>query len=292
MVKVYKQKEKLVLYVPFEVTAALGIKENDEVDFFKFNNKSFLFAKKSDITNMLVGTLSQESKTREQEPRPKEAQVQLNISENEIRVLKKLDTLRYSQRTKDALVKLLDPNEKEIVRGLIKRKIVIPYAKEKGKAPLYSISKNVYDRFLMRKKQADGRMDAGRTVQQPRPQINFGRPAGIENENVKTLEQKGFVVLPTESEASSLSLALEDSVRHGMIVGTRAFNKKFYIVLRSFFDANSSKILKALKDGNTKIADLSKSAGVEEDAARAILYLLAESGDVSERRRDIFELAS
>ena len=33
----------------------LELKENDEVDFFKMNEKSFILAKKSDITNMIMG---------------------------------------------------------------------------------------------------------------------------------------------------------------------------------------------------------------------------------------------
>ncbi|MDE1850979.1 MAG: hypothetical protein KGH54_04280, partial [Candidatus Micrarchaeota archaeon] len=87
------------------------------------------------------------------------------------------------------------------------------------------------------------------------------------------------------------SLALEGSIRRGQVLGTRSFNKKFYIILRTFFDRHGPKILKALKDGGMRVSQIASETGVDEDGIRAILYLLAESGDVSEKRKDFFTLA-
>ncbi len=294
----YKSKttaNKLLLYLPFEVIEALGIKDGDEMDFFKFSDKAFLFAKKSDITSMLAGKQEARQEPRSVEPRPA-APASMSLPADELAVLKKLDTLRYGQRTPENVAKLLNDSEKSTLQRLLKEKAVTLFKNPKEQKPLYGISKAIYDKFLMRKKVAEQqeRVQAPRPVQQAptfakRPMAQ--QPAGIENENVKSLETNGFVVIQTESEASAVSLALEDSIRHGMVLGTRAFNKKFYIVLRSFINENSPKILKAVRVGPSKVSDIAKEAKIDEDAVRAILYLLAESGEVSERRKDVFAVA-
>ena len=58
-----------MLYLPFDVINSLKLKEDDEVGFFKTENRSFLFVKNSDITSMLQGN------TRQEEPvKPKPAE--------------------------------------------------------------------------------------------------------------------------------------------------------------------------------------------------------------------------
>ncbi len=208
------------------------------------------------------------------------------MSLQEIGVLKKLDTLRYANRTAANVAKILGDAEKKVLQGLMDKKVVFQF-----KNGPYSISKYVYDKFLMRKKAASSapqQVKKETLVIQPAPEPI--KPITIENSNVKKLETDGFVVLATDSEASSLSLAVEDSIRSGKVLGIRAFNKKFYVVLRAFFDKNSGKVIKELKSGPKKADELVKSTGLNEDGIRAMLYLLSEQGDVSERRKDVFTL--
>lgn len=294
MVKVYKFKDKLAIYLPFDVVKELNLKEGDETDFFRFKNNAYIFANKSYIAELLTGKPMQEEKEAPISRQAQKEEVELNSQE--IAVLKKLDSLRYGNRTKANVVKLFDPSEKTILKELMKKKAVTLFAKDKSKEPLFGISSGVYDKYLMRKK-----IQTASSQQTPVPKvsevkINYQRQPtqnreGIENENIKILEKDGFIVLQYEAEASALSLALEQSIRKGMVLGTRSFNKKFYIILRSYFDRYGSKILKALKDGELKVAQISKEVEIDEDGARAILYLLAESGDVSEKKRDLFTLA-
>ncbi|MDE1828496.1 MAG: hypothetical protein KGH65_05035 [Candidatus Micrarchaeota archaeon] len=294
MVKVYKSKEKLVIYLPFDVIETLSLKENDEVDFFRFKENSFIFAKKSDITELIVGKAPKEMAA----PKPiiyPAINATGEISRDEIDVLKKLDTLKYNTRSKENVLKILDKEERILLKGLMKKKAVSLFAKESGKEPLFSITKGIYDRFLMRK-------NAQQVAATPKPsevkiEAPKFRPSAAsasqadENQNVAKLEKEGFIVLQSEPEASSLSLALEGSIRRGQVLGTRSFNKKFYIILRTFFDRHGPKILKALKDGGMRVSQIASEIEVDEDGVRAILYLLAESGDVSEKRKDFFTLA-
>ncbi|MGI0141438.1 MAG: hypothetical protein ACREBF_02180 [Candidatus Micrarchaeales archaeon] len=286
MVKVYKHNNKLVIYVPFDVIEGLGLKEGDEVDFFKFRGNSFIFASKADITNMIVGTQPREMIVTKPVAQSGPASSAPEISREEIGVLKKLDTLKYNMRTKANILKMLNSDEKTILKGLMKKKAVSLFAKDKSKEPLFSITKSVYDNYLMRKKVNQVVKPVDIRVEAPKFRAN-----AEENDNVRKLEKEGFIVLQSEAEASSLSSALEASIRHGQVLGTRSFNKKFYIILRAFFDKYGGKIMKTLKDGDMKVAQVASEVGVDEDGVRAILYLLAESGDVTEKRRDLFTLA-
>ncbi len=290
MVKVYKSKtssSKLLLYLPYDVITALGVKDGDDIDFIKYNDRAFLFAKKSDIATLLLA-----GGTREEPKTPKEAkQENRGISEDEIRVLKKMDTLKYADRTPENVGKLLNDAEKEQLQSILKKKAVALFESQKTGKRVYSIPKDVYERFLMRKQMASQRPQVPAARQSASAAPRYQPAAPLENEGVKTLEEKGFVVLQSESEASGVSLALEDSIRHGQVIGTRAFNKKFYIVLRRYLSDNGPRVLKGLANGQAKVADLAKELKLDEDGVRAVLYLLSEGGEVSEKRKDIFALA-
>lgn len=305
IVKIYKStKGKLIVYLPFDVVSELKLKESDEVDFFKMNDNSYLLAKKSDITDMILGKQQPQQRSQVQQQPARQQGSSQQMPDEYIAVLKKIDTLRYDNRTPDNVSKLLNEQEKRILQRLVAEKAVSVF-KKNGK-DLYSISKIVYDRFLMRKKPVSQAVapiqrsqsqapapkplpSAPRYVSTPR----FTPPSeeSLNDEGVISLEKNGFIVLQTEAEAGRVSLLLEQSIRHGQVLGTRAFNKKFYIVRRSYFDKNSGSILKKLRDKSYRVADIAEELSIDEDGARAILYLLSENGDVSEKKRDIFTIA-
>lgn len=269
--RVYKQNNKFAIYIPEDVAKALGLNEGDEADFFKYNERAFLFMKKSEVANLLMGTSVA--------PQPVVQKATDYLANDELSVLKKLDTVRYADRTKEKVNAILSASEKAVLQQLLKKKSVNLF--KKNNVELYGISKTVYDKFLMRKKEAITPKSA--------PKFRLvGHIEGPYAAQIKDLEEHGFLVLQTEAEAGGVSLALEDSIRHGKVLGTRSFNKRFYIVTRLFFDLNNGKIFKVMREGVSKVGEIANQAGVTEDAARAILYLLAENGDIRERRRDSF----
>ena len=314
--KVYKQNNKLIIYLPSEISRKLSLGENDELDYFEFNDKSFLIAKKADIVGMLTGTLEKkvdivgmlagapEKKTAKppqgnqpQEYRRDEAAEQL--SREEIAVLKKLDTLRYPQRTVENVGKILDKSENAVLQSLLKRNAVSLFTKD-GRT-VYSIPRDIYNNFLMRKKSASDAKTVARdspvqTRQQPEPFRKLRTDMPIRNPNnapeISELESNGYIVLQTEAEAARVSLMLEDSIRHGQVLGTRSFgNRKFFIVTRQFLDRHIPSIFKELRSGPKRTPDIAGTTKIDEDAARAILYILAENGDITERRKDYFAMA-
>ncbi len=235
-----------------------------------------MFAKKEDVVSLLS---SGQPNLKRQE-----------FSEEELDVLKKLDTVRYPSRTQQQVDAMLNESEKKILSRLIEKKAVVLYNDEKRKERLYSISKQVYDTFLLRKKPKEkDEIDQARAWGEVEPSM-LKVKQGMENENVKMLETKGYVVLPTEAEAAALSVAVSESIRQGQVIGTRAFNKKYYILLKSFFDKLGNELVKQLKNGPKRVSELASQLHLDEEAVRGVLYLLAEQGDVTENRKDVFAL--
>ncbi len=286
---VKSQKGRLVVYLPPDVVNGLELKEGDEVSFFRGKGGSFIFAKNSDVAMMLGG-----EQAAQVEARP-EQRMQLQVTGQDVEVLKKMDTLRYDDRTVDNVNRLLSEQERRVLQMMVLSGFVGKF--RKGNKELYSISKQVYDRYLMRKRPVQASaQQAGAPF---KPSFKAGVTAAArqqqkgQDEDVSSLEREGFVVLPTEAEASRVSLLLEHSIRTGQVLGTRSFSKdrEFYIVMRGYFDRHGSAMLKKLREKDYRVADLSRELGMDENGARAVLYLLAESGDVMERRRDMFTLA-
>ncbi len=282
---VYRYNKKLAVYIPTDVAQSLGIEENDEIDFFRYSNKAYLMAKKSEIAKMIMG--EEQPVVRHADMEGQRLQQTSELGENELTVLKKLDEFRYPERSVEKVAAKLSSEDKAALQRLVEKKIVNIFQKD-GKE-LYSISKNAYDRFLMRKKSQPGASYA-----KPASTPTYQRPmAGRmqqRSQPASLLEKNGFIVIPTEAEAASISLELEDQIRRGSILGTRAFNKKFYLILRDFFNRHSSKVIGRLREGPCKIDELAKATGLPEDATRAIIYMLAENGDAREPKRDTFAL--
>ncbi len=275
-----------MVYIPSDVTNSLGLKEGEDVDFFKFDDKSFLLAKKSDILKMLTHSFPQPAVQGQQQQRGRSQSI--SISDAELAVLRKLDTIKYNDRTAEKLKQVLNENERKILKDLIAKKFVSPFKKAGEQKSRYGIAKGVYDQFLFGKRQQQQPAQAP-PVAQVAPKA-WEKKLAENATHMQLLETSGFLVIANQAEASAVSAELEESIRRGLVVGTRAFNKKYYITLKSFVNKNAAKVVKAIGPKGTGVAEISKVTGIDEEGVRAILYMLAESGEVSEARRDLFKL--
>lgn len=279
--KVFRKDNKLVIIVPYDVVSDLGIKDGDDVDFLRYNDKTYIFAKKNDLMNAVTGGRGKEAAA----VVPKSGKRAVSLEE--LSVLKKLDTLRYTNRTKENVRKLLNQRENDVLHGLLMDRVVTLYKKDGEGDYHFSIPKEIYNEFLFGKREK-GKPNILEHVQEAR---EWETKLKEQNKYADELEKKGYIVIPTEAEATTLSTLLEESIRLGLIIGTRAFNKKYYVVLKGFVTQNATRILKVIDNKSTNVAEIAKAAKLDEDAARAVLYLLAEGGDVTEVRRDVFRAA-
>jgi hypothetical protein len=130
---------------------------------------------------------------------------------------------------------------------------------------------------------------ARRHLQLRKAAYSMPRMQEAKNQYITNLHKYGYAVIPTEAEASEVSLMIEDEIRHGIVMGTRAFNKKFYIATKNFIIKNTTKLLNLIRTKPMGVGDIAAAAELNPEGARAILYILSESGEVTEVRKDIFK---
>ena len=219
------------------------------------------------------------------------------MTEQELEVLKVLDRIRYAERTKENVSKALKPGMAQTLSEWQKRKIVNTYKKEDG-ILRYGIAKWVYDRYLYGKRSTAEKQQKERAAEPAKP------PPPKEEQPKKwilklterdafteLLESQGYLVIANTPDAERLSSMLEESIRMGLVLGTRAFNRKFYVALRSYINKYASKILGLIGEKAKQVSEIANEVGADEDGVRAILYILSESGEVVERRKDSFKAA-
>ncbi len=278
--------------IPYEVVSTLGIKDGEEVDFFKYSDKYFLFAKKSDVVLKILG--ANENGEIKKEVKNEKKYTEKNLETDELKVLKKLDTIRYNNRTKEYVKTIMNGNELNILQGLIRKKAVSIYKKEGENDYKYGISKDVYDKYLFGKRNEN----IDEAIKEKNEKVNDeAKEKGWEiklrekNKYADLLEVDGYLVLANAADAEAASAQLEESIRHGLVVGTRAFNKKYYVAIKSFVTNNSQNILRLIEKKSMSVDEISAELHMDAEAVRTILYLLSESGDVTEMKKDIFRAA-
>lgn len=216
------------------------------------------------------------------------------MNDDEIKVLKKLDTIKYNDRTKDKLKTILDKNEKRILNKLIEEKIVIPFKRSKEDMARYSIEKNVYNEYLFGKRDKSIAYTQNNNIEQTKQSVEAAPKEWEKNLSdeayINLLESRGYIVISDSIEAGNISTKLEDSIRKGLVIGTRAFNKKYYIALKAFIKKYTPEVMKIIGNKGASVEEMSKELKMEEEGVRAILYLLAESGDVIEVKKDFFKI--
>lgn len=274
------------------MVSTLDIKDGEEVDFFKYSDKYFLFAKKSDIVLKILG--ANDNGEIKKEVKNEKRYGEKNLETDELKVLKKLDTIRYNNRTKEYVKTIMNGNELNILQGLIKKKAVSIYKKEGESDYKYGISKDVYDRYLFgkRNEKIDEEIkEKNEKVNEEVKERGWEVKLKEKNKYADLLEVDGYLVLSNAADAEAASMQLEESIRHGLVVGTRAFNKKYYIAIKSFVTNNSQDILRLIEKKSMSVDEISTELHMDAEAVRTILYLLSESGDVTEMKKDIFKAA-
>ncbi|HUC38554.1 MAG TPA: hypothetical protein VL944_00290 [Candidatus Acidoferrum sp.] len=267
-----------------DMISSMHLKEGDELDFLEHDNY-YIVAKKSAVADMIVGKAA-----------PVQAQSTQRVpNERELALLKKLDTLRYNERTKEKVNSMLNAEEKKTIADLLKKRFVTLFKKAGDNFYKYGIPKDIYDNFLMRKKPQVEVKAPEQKTQAPKPaptqQKRWEQSGKPENLYLTALETNGYLVIGSETEASAASSALEESIRRGLVVGVRAFNKKFYVATKVFITKSLPKIGKMIGAKSISVSEIAKETGVDEDGVRAVLYIMADNGDVTEIRRDVFKAA-
>jgi len=237
-------------------------------DFVNSDNVEIL--KLRDGFYLIAMPLEEAKKVLERSAAPPEAKE--GISEEEKSVAMKLLSIRFEQRTPQNVAKILNQKELGILKSLEKKGVVNIFVGKKYAGGVYNINDKVFS--MLQSQKTEGQK-AGVKPQQPET-----RPSNDD------LNRKGYLVL-NEKEALDLMGRIRERIKRGELKGLKGFDNNYYVVNSKFLAESSRKILKAL-DRERGVAEIARITKMEEDAVKAVLNFLAESGEVIEKRRNVY----
>ncbi|MFC2174881.1 hypothetical protein ACFLQ2_03345 [archaeon] len=184
------------------------------------------------------------------------------VSSDELAVLKKLNEIKFAQRTKDTVRNALSDPEQKTLGRLVKKGAVQFYEGGKYKDNgVYSISRDHYS-FL----------------------------ASGEKPAKSPLGQQKYLAIDSLDRAKDVLSKLENEVKNGEVVSVRGFDKKVYITTSDAVETVGAKITSAL-DKEKTLPEIVSACGEEEGLVRTVIEVLRESGDVIEKREGVYALA-
>ncbi len=208
-----------------------------------------------------------------QEKPAQEKQVQQNQTaptSEEKEVLRKLSAIKFENRTPKQIMQSFSANERTMLSQMEKKGFVQLYKGGKYKDGVYSIPDKVY------------------------PLLKETSPTLATPKTASPLDpffKQGFIVFANNNDAASFSDLLKKTRNSLNILGIKGFDGKFYVVTKDYMIDLSGKIRVVLKGNNTMTSSMiAKACNAEDAGCRAVLLLMAEKGDVLEKKKDIFVL--
>ncbi|MEM3555752.1 MAG: hypothetical protein QXF56_03485 [Candidatus Micrarchaeia archaeon] len=247
--RVYKVGDNLACILPKEVAMKLGLKGGEEIDFYEIKPGVFAVMRREEIERVV------KEKIGEVELPKKE------LSDEEMRLLRKLNTIKFSERIPYDVNRKLNSRERDVLYNLIRKGAVRVYKGGKySKTGVYDISNEIYP--LVKKSET--------------PE--------------SSLESEGYAVIEDVKSAERVSSALQKEISFGEILGVRGFDKKFYVAKRSWFAEKSESIRRCMGRRVRSMEEISRETKLSEPACRVVLEIMRERGEVIEKRKGFYEL--
>lgn len=257
IVRVYKVGDNLACILPKAMADKLKLHGGEEVDFYEIKPGMFTLVKKDAVESMLKDRIGDVELPAENK----------GFGIEEMGLLKKLDGIKFSDRIPYNVHKKLSSREREILSKLISKGAVAAYKGGKySKTGVYSIKNEVYD--LLKSGKADE------------------KELSIEGK----LERDGYLIIEDTREAESVCSKFDKEIRAGSIIGTRGFDKRFYVATRSLFVTLFDKIRQSMKRGASNAEDISKELKLNDAVVLVVLEIMKDKGDAIEKRRGTYEL--
>ncbi|RLG19941.1 hypothetical protein DRN67_01320 [Candidatus Micrarchaeota archaeon] len=269
MAKVVKSDGKLALGLPEQIVQRLKLKENDELALSELRPGGYIISKKGE--QIL-------SEVREEKG---------ELGEKELGVVRKLESVKFSERTPRRISELLSSAEKRVLDGLVENGIIKLFRSVKYREGVYNIPKRIYELARAVKGEKREKMEKAEEKKQER------KPAAVDSDDPEQiLEQRGYLIVERERDVKAISDRLYRKVKNGEIMGVRGFDKRFYLARKGFYSALSERIERAMKGKKAQsVREIAEQAKVKEDECAVVLNLMREEGEVLEKKKGVYQLA-
>ena len=236
----------------------------DDVELFKLKDGYYL------VTLPLAGVQPDRAPERIKVP---VAGFQI-LGEAEKNVLKKLLAIKFNERTPAYVEKTLSAEEKNVLRELEDKSFINVFRGKKYPDGVYNINDRIYGALY------------GKETVAAQPPAPSAKREGIVQRPPDTLGQKGYAIGAPKDLAEIIEKH-RDEIKSGKIKGLKGFDGRFYIAKMDYISKMSPLVMKQL-DQERSIDEIAENLKIEPDAVRTVLHILAEAGDVMEKRRGVY----
>jgi hypothetical protein len=257
IVRIYRVGDNLACILPKGVVGKLKLQGGEEVDFYEIKPGVFTLVKKETVERMLKDEIGEVSLPYEQK----------GLGMEEMELLRKLNEIKFSERIPYNVNKKLSQREKEVLSKLIGSGAMMLYKGGKyAKTGVYEISNDVY------------------------ALLKGEKPEEREAIPEEQLEKNGYAIVEDAREVEAFCSKFQKEIRSGNIIGTRGFDRRFYVAKKSWFMGIIEKVRQSMKRGANNLADISREAKTSEPACAVVLEIMKDKGDAIEKRRGCYGL--
>jgi|GEM_PF-1163354 len=296
MTVIFRKGTNYKYLLPDDVSSALGLEPGAEYELIELSKGSFALVERSRTA-------------------PAEAD----------KIDKKLFTMlterSFSERVEGKFEKLLSNDEVKRLKELVKEgKVVLYKSSNKYKKAIYklseglaSIGKEVGKKIVETSEgleHAAARAQAAAQVreQEPVKRVVEEKPPLQEQyvkpeQQVPTVEsvvipsadetkfaKQDYVIVKDENIARALSMRLSEEIRRREVLGTKTFDGEYYIIKKSLYDKCAPIILQYIMSHVSCTADsISNDLGIDKSLVKIVCEFLRESGEITERRKELYE---
>ncbi len=253
-IRVIRRQEKGYIELPADLA------RNDEIELFQLRDGYYLVSL----------PLGQPQKAAAVQPKEQ-------VSEEEKAVLRKLLSIRFENRVPAYVGKALTEQEKSVLGGLERRGLVNVFKGKKYVDGVYNIADSIYPLLSQKEKAGLREAQPQAPAEAPPPQVN----------SIGLLNSRGYIIITDKREAYILSEQLNGQMKSGGVVGVKGFDNKFYVVTRDYFTSASAKIASVLKE-EMDAPSVASAAKLDAEGCMAVLRLLAENGEIIEKKKGVF----
>lgn len=198
-------------------------------------------------------------------------------NEAEKKVLKHLLSIKFQNRTPEYVNKVLSSEEKSVLKELERKNFINVFKGRKYPQGVYNINDKIYATLY-------GKRTVKQTVKET------AKPSAPEKEAktnpADSLDKKGYTV-GTSKDLKEIIDKNKTAIKSGKIKGLKGFDGRFYIARMDYISKMSPLIIKQL-DQERSIDEIAGNLKIEPDAVRTVLHILAEAGDVIEKRKGVY----
>ncbi len=220
------------------------------------------------------------------------------LSPEETSMVRKLLTIRFEERTVPQVAKKINAAEKKTLDALVARRLIEVFKSAKYKEGVYNISQRVYEAvsppivISSKKTEQPASESAAKTAVASVPLAYPSSSSGMPPINsADHLAKFGYMVLNTETEAKMAMMQIAPMLKSDDVRGIRGFDKRYYVLRRSFLHQYAGLVLAQLDAGPATAEKIASALGLPGEAVSVILMIMADEGEVIEKRRGEWERA-